>query len=415
MANSDVDVVVIGGGAAGIAATRRLHEAGVRCRLIEARARLGGRAFTVFCGGYPLDLGCGWLHSADRNPWVAIAESQGRTIDKTPPPWAERPSLPHRFPIEEQEQFIGALNAFFDRVHAAGNRPDRPASELLEPDCRWNGLIGAINTYISGVELPSVSTHDLNNYGATNVNWRIVEGYGTTIVAHAAELPVTLECAAHTIDHRGTRLRVETSCGTLSADQVIITVPTDLIADETLRFLPALPAKIEAARGLPLGLADKLFIALQQADEFPRDSRVFGRTDHVETGAYHLRPFGRPMIEVYLGGRNAARLEKGGDEAFFDFAVAELTGVFGNAFAKRLTPLRIHRWGHDPFARGSYSSALPGHAGDRAKLAAPIDDRLFFAGEACSLRDFSTAHGAYLTGLAAADAVLAARMRRSSP
>ncbi|MBX6327675.1 MAG: FAD-dependent oxidoreductase [Pseudolabrys sp.] len=409
MANGDVDVVVIGGGAAGIAATRRLQEAGVRCRLIEARARLGGRAFTATCGGYPLDLGCGWLHSADRNPWVAIAESQGRTLDKTPPPWAEKPSLPHGFPIEEQEQFIDALNAFFDRVRASGNGPDRPASELLEPGCRWNGLIGAINTYISGVELPLVSAHDLNNYGATNVNWRIVEGYGATIVAHGAELPVTLECAARVIDHSGTRLRIETERGTLAADQVIITVPTDLLADETLRFAPALPAKIEAARGLPLGLADKLFIALRHAEEFPKDSRVFGRTDRVETGAYHLRPFGRPMIEAYLGGRNAACLEAGGDNAFFDFAVGELTGIFGNAFAKRLTPLRIHRWGQDPFARGSYSSALPDHAGDRAKLAAPVDNRLFFAGEACSPHDFSTAHGAYLTGLSAAEAVLAAR------
>jgi monoamine oxidase len=66
----------------------------------------------------------------------------------------------------------------------------------------------------------------------------------------------------------------------------------------------------------------------------------------------------------------------------------------------------LHRWGADPFARGSYSYALPEEADKRAVLAAPVDDRLFFAGEACSSHDFSTAHGAYRTGIAAADAIL---------
>src|SRR5262249_21217305 len=88
MSNSDFETVVIGGGAAGIAAGRRLRQAGVKCLIVEARSRLGGRAWSVTeSSGFALDLGCGWLHSADRNPWVKIAEEQGRTIDKTPPPW----------------------------------------------------------------------------------------------------------------------------------------------------------------------------------------------------------------------------------------------------------------------------------------------------------------------------------------
>ena len=79
MPNSDVEVVVIGGGAAGVAAAKRLHRASVRCLLVEARPRLGGRAWTVIdASGFTLDLGCGWLHSADRNPWVRVAEERGR-------------------------------------------------------------------------------------------------------------------------------------------------------------------------------------------------------------------------------------------------------------------------------------------------------------------------------------------------
>ena len=174
-------------------------------------------------------------------------------------------------------------------------------------------------------------------------------------------------------------------------------------------FAPALPDKTQAARGLPLGLADKLFIALADAEEFEPNSRVFGHTDRVATASYQLRPFGRPMIEAYFGGSNAAALEAGGERAFFDFAVAELTGLFGSGFARRLQPIAMHRWGADPFGRGSYSYALPGMTDCRAALAAPVGGRLFFAGEACSPGDFSTAHGAFNTGTAAAEAVIAVR------
>ena len=173
-----------------------------------------------------------------------------------------------------------------------------------------------------------------------------------------------------------------------------------------------MPAKTEAALGLPLGLADKLFLSLEGAEEFEKDTRLFGRIDRAGTGAYHFRPFGRPQIEVYLGGRPASELEAAGEGAFFDFAVSELTVLLGSAFVHRIRPIQIHRWGADPFSRGSYSFALPGCADCRQALAAAVYDRLFFAGEACSSADFSTAHGAFLTGVAAADHVIAVRAAR---
>jgi monoamine oxidase len=184
-----------------------------------------------------------------------------------------------------------------------------------------------------------------------------------------------------------------------------------VLAAERIAFTPALPQKIAAARGLPLGLADKLFISLDGAEEFEKETRLFGRTDRKGTGGYHLRPFGRPMIEAYFAGGLAAELEAGGEGAFFDFAVSELVGLFGGSFARRLKPIRSHHWASDPFALGSYSFALPGFADCRQVLAAPVDDRLFFAGEACSAHDFSTAHGGYLTGVAAAEQAIATRER----
>ena len=412
MANNDTEVAVIGGGAAGVAAAFRLRQAAIDCLLVEARPRLGGRAWSIDDGsGHAIDLGCGWLHSADRNPWVKVAESQGRTVDKSMPPWARR-ALPIGFAPGEQEDFAKAQGEFFGRLETAANSPDAPAAAYLESNGRWNNLINAIGTYISGAELDRLSVRDFENYAGNDQNWRIVEGYGTTIAAYGANLNTVLKCPVLQIDHSGRRLRIETARGSISADQVIVTLPTSILGDKESLFHPALPEKTEAARGLPLGLNDKLFLSLENAGEFDKDTRIFGSTDRIGTAMYHMRPFGRPQIEVYFGGRNAWKLEAGGDEAFFDFAKSDLTRLLGHAFTRRIKPLAIHRWGADPFARGAYSYAMPGKAGCRAELAAPVDERLFFAGEACSKHDFSTAHGGFLTGVAAADQVIAARKRR---
>src|SRR5215470_8780579 len=164
---SEAEVVIVGGGAAGIAAARRLHDAGVDCLLLEARSRLGGRAFTVRAGPFPIDLGCGWLHSADRNPWTTIALAQGRTIDKTPPPWS-RLSMPIGFPLAEQASFLAALGEFRARLDSASEQmPDVAAARFLAPHGRWNDLINAVGTYVTGAELEKVSAIDYGRYEDT--------------------------------------------------------------------------------------------------------------------------------------------------------------------------------------------------------------------------------------------------------
>ena len=413
MASSDAEVVIVGGGAAGIAAARRLAKAAIDCLVIEARPRLGGRAWTVTdASGYALDLGCGWLHSADRNPWTTIAEEEGRIIDRSPPPW-QKPALPIGFARTEQQEFGHAQQAFYRRLDGAAERePDRPADAFLERGCRWNALIDAVATYITGAELKRVSAHDFDNYADNNVNWRQPDGFGATIAGYGNGLSVMLDCPVLQIDHSGRRLKIETAKGAITADQAIVTLPSALIADKEFLFAPALPEKTDAARGLPLGLNDKLFLSLDGAEEFASDSRLFGHTDRTATATYHFRPFGRPLIEVYFGGTYAAELEAEGEDAFFAAASSDLAGLLGAAFIRRVKPVQLHRWGADPFARGSYSYALPGKAGCRATLALPVNERLFFAGEACSINDFSTAHGGFHTGISAAEQVIAVRRRK---
>jgi monoamine oxidase len=411
----DQDVVIIGAGAAGIAAGLRLAQAQLRFLIIEGRPRLGGRAWTMNIGGYPLDLGCGWLHSADRNPWTSRLAESGFTIDKTTPGWGAQ-SQDRGFSPQDQEDF-GEVRADFDArlAHAAHEPDDQPASRLLETGGRFNNLLNAISTYVSGVELDRLSVKDLVRYADsdTEINWRVVEGYGAGIVAQATSvpnkaLPVKLNCHVTCIDHHGRDLRIVTSAGTVRTKTVIVTIPPNLLLSEKLVFDPPLPEKSIAAEGLPLGLANKLLLRVDAANFLPKDGHLLGRSDSVATAGYKLRPFGRDLIEAYFGGGLARDLEKSGEADFFAFALDELVNLLGSEIRSHLHPLVSTAWGEDPYARGSYSYALPGNADARAKLATAVDNRIFFAGEACSLRDFSTAHGAYETGMKAAEDVVAA-------
>jgi monoamine oxidase len=410
---SSVDVAIIGAGAAGLGAADALKNSGLSVLVLEARDRVGGRAHTIMASpDVTFDVGCGWLHSADQNSFVKIAEELNFEINKSLPPWRER-AYGKAFPQDDRDDYLRALDAFYDRagkaaIEAEQSGRDVPASLFLEPGNRWNPMIDAISTYINGCELDSVSLLDMAAYEDTDLNWRIRRGYGALIAAYGTTCPLALNCQVTLIDHSAKRIRIETSQGTLSADKVIVTVPTNLIADEAIRFHPPLPAKVDAARGLPLGLADKVTLALDEPEALPKEGNLRAATMRTAMGTYHLRPFGQPCIEGFFGGRFAQSLEDAGPGALAAASIDEIVSILGHDVRRKLTPLAESRWAHDPFARGSYSHALPGHAGDRAVLAAPVDGRLFFAGEATSPEFFSTAHGARDSGERAAAEVMAA-------
>jgi monoamine oxidase len=407
--HDEFDVVVVGAGAAGLGAARRLAGSGLSCLVLEARDRPGGRAWTSrLDNGESVDLGCGWLHSADHNPFVEIAKAQGRAIDKSPPPWGRDSALvgPNR---RRTAGFSEALGRFRERVESRPpDAPDVACDALLEPGEPWNPLIDAVSTYYSGAELAKVSAADLAAYDDSGVNWRVREGYGAVVAGLALGLPARYGCPVAKIDRRGARLAIETLSGVLRARAVVVTLPSDVLSATPDLFHPALPEKAEAAGRLPLGLADKLYLELLKPLDFPVDSRAFGDLGRRDTGAYHFRPLGRPLIEAFFGGELAENLEHGGEAAAADFVLAELTGLFGADFRRAVKPLRFYGWRGDPFARGAYSYARPGWVSARHALATPVEDRIFFAGEACSATSFSTAHGAYETGLVAAEAALRA-------
>ena len=410
-----IGTVVIGAGAAGIAAARTLHDAGETVLLVEASDRLGGRAHSAALslpggGEVTVDLGCGWLHSAARNPWTTIAEAGGYHVDRSDPGWRDQ-WRDLSFPPEERRAFGEAWERWDARAHAALGGPDCALADVVAPDDRWRPLLDAISGFANGAGLDAVSLHDWAAYedAAGEDNWAVREGYGTLVAGRAAGVPNRLSTPVERIDHRGRVLRLCTPAGTIEAERAIVCVPTATLAH--IAFDPPLPAKHDAAAALPLGLADKVFLAVDRPD-WPANAHLIGNPHSGCTASHRLSPFGWPIVESFFGGTCAEALEDG--RAASAFAVEELVALLGSDWRARLHPLAATRWRQEPFVGGSYSHARIGHAGARAVLAEPVDERLFFAGEACSAHDFSTAHGAYATGVAAAQAILERRGGRAT-
>jgi len=414
---TEVDIAVIGAGAAGIGAARRLAgDASVAVVVLEARGRVGGRVHTIEPAGFPLDRGAEWLHSADRNPLSTIARALGFWIHQRPPEWTSRLRRSGET-VEAEADWLATREAQARARREAAAEPfDRPLASLVPPGGRWNQLLDATSTWGNGAELDRVSVKDYVRYEDSGVNWRLRDGYGRLFERLADGLPVALDAAVSRVDHSGRMIRLETKRGTVTARRVIVTVPTTILAAEALRFDPPLPDKLAAAAGLPLGTDDKLFILLSGSlPGIEPDIYLVGSTISRQTMSYQVRPLDRPAINCFFGGRWAAALEREGQTAMFSFAADELARLFGNDIRRHIAPLAATAWLQDPWARGSYSYALPGHTEDRATLAEPVDDRLFFAGEATSPNFFSTAHGAYLSGILAAEAALASLSRTSRP
>jgi monoamine oxidase len=402
------DVVVVGAGAAGVSAAARLSAAGAAVLVLEARDRIGGRAWTLTGrSGAGLDLGCGWLHSAQQNAWTKLAESLGFTVDRSSAAWV-RPALDVNFPLDEQRAYRQAFAAFEAKLEKAAEEPrDRPAASLFGPEeARWAPLLNAFSGYYNGAPFDQVSVKDYAAYQPTEDNWRVREGYGRLVAAFAEPLPVRLSAPVRRIEHGGAVVRLAGEFGQVEARAAIVCVSTQVLADGIIAFDPPPAQVLEAAQALPLGHVEKAFLKLEAPEDVPAETRVYGRTDTERTGSYTLRPMELPVIECFFGGTLAADLAAAG-ESFTAFAVDELCAVFGSGLRPQLTPIAESAWRADPFVRGAYSYARIGEASARARLAQPAAERLFFAGEACSPHAFSTAHGAYDTGLAAAEAALA--------
>ena len=412
---SDYDIAIVGAGAAGLAAARTACDQGLRAVVLEAKGRVGGRAYTESASlGIPFDHGCRWFHSAGRNPFVGIARRLGYA------PYLEQRVRQvflgdRRSNDAETRDWADFAQRNFKALEAAGAAGlDVPAAQVIERGGRWSGLFDAWCAMMTAFNTDAVSTLDYARYVDTKENWVMPEGFGTLIARYGAGLPVTLDAPVSRVAWGGPRVMLETPQGTVEARAAIVTVSTAVLAGGAIRFDPALPDWKQAAiEAVPMGAANKLGFAVRR-DIFGDPAGRFSifSSDKADAMHFHVRPCGEPVVGAFVGGRVCDALEKDGPEAMKALALERLKAIFGADIEKEITGSVATAWRGDPAIGGGYSMARPGQAHRRADLAMPLDDRLFFAGEAAHIDFYSTAHGAYLSGVAAAEAVRATLRRQ---
>ncbi|WP_027169531.1 FAD-dependent oxidoreductase [Mesorhizobium sp. WSM3224] len=405
--NSEPDVVIVGAGAAGISAAMALAGHGLDIVVIEALDRTGGRGWTRKTRAGPLDLGCGWLHSADRNPWVGIAERSGFEVVRGPTAWGSQ-FQDLGFSPEEQRSVREESSALFERLSRWPPASDR-ASDALDPHGRWTAWLQAKSGFGNGDELERISARDYVAYesSSTNHNWRVSSGYGTLISSSMPQgVDVHLNTPLQSLGLSWRRIEIGTPVGVLYPRTVIITVSTDALSSDAIAWPQEFDPWREAAHKLPLGNNEKLFLEIVGRSDFQAETYVVGNPRDPATGSYYIRPLDMPVVECFLGGAGARRAEQEGAQAAFDAALAQLRSLFGHRACKCLKPLVSSDWAGTAPIGGGYSHALPTHAEARDKLASSLDARVFFAGEATHATDFSTAHGAFESGRRAALAVI---------
>jgi monoamine oxidase len=405
-----VDVVIIGAGAAGLGAARALGDSGKSYVVLEAMSRSGGRAWTdTETFGVPVDWGCHWLHSASINPMRQYADELGVSYLDHHVPWrfAENGTVLYE---NETDALFESLHKLYEAALGAGNEGiDVPLSDVVDTSDVAYSLFEAAVQAEWGFAPGQVSTLDAARYKDTEENWAVTDGYGALVQKLAAGIPVSLDTRVTQIIHRGGGVRVVTSEGPIEAHTVIVSVSTNVLARQLIDFQPGLPDwKLAAAAAVPLGSDNKVVLQI--------DSRQLGIDEHCSVripfpGApwfnVQMRPFGRDIASIYMGGPLCAELEAAGTDAQVAAGVEAMVSAFGSNIEKHIGAKAASAWGREPTILGAYGAARPGEADLRKDLAKPVEDRIFFAGEATHPYFFSTCHGAWMSGERAAREAIA--------
>ncbi len=402
-------VVIVGAGAAGLAAASALRSAGRSFILVEARDRIGGRAFTdrALGAAYPFDAGAEYIHWAERNPWAPIARAaKARFAGEEG--WARKLVIDGR-PATEAE--MANRRAGFSGLDAL--LVPKAADISLAEAAGIGGPMAVqaaagLSRLSLGEDPERVSAMDYDRLWSGTDLW--VDGYGALVAHHFADLPVRLGCPVHAIDWSGQDVRIETGCGTLTAAAVIVTVPVGVLKAGRVAFTPALPASTQAALdGLRMGAYTKIGLRLDPAK---LDPATVGDAVSLAKGGptiyFEMKPFGRSLTVANLGGDLARDLCRAGEAAAVALATERLVAILGADARDAVVAGRLAGWWTDPYALGSYAIVAPGHAEARDRLRDPVGGRVFFAGEALAGGGAMTVGGATLDGARAARDVLKA-------
>ncbi len=403
---TEIEVVIIGAGAAGIGAGLELQAQGVPFVILEAADRVGGRADTDSEGlPVPWDRGCHWLHCAEVNPLVAWADRLGATY--------LRQEYKDHFEIWQQGRFItpeelreaGAATIAALEAITSSSRRDVSIAEVIPVAGRWAPGVGSILRMMAGDDIEQVSAAWYADYDDTGTNWPVVSGYGKLIAGLSAGLPVRLGVAARGVTQTAKAVTVETSVGKIEARAAIVTASTSVLASGAIAFAPGQARDLlPSIAKLPCGAYEKVALALRGLPA-EAEGKLFCMVDPgggAPAVDFQVMATDPPLMIAHLAGRVAREVAAGGEQAMIAFAKERLTMAFGTAFEKEILAAAVTAWSANPLIQGSYAHALPGAAGLRHEMIARDTGRVLFAGEAFSRNWQATAHGAYRSGRDAA-------------
>jgi monoamine oxidase len=405
----EADIVVVGAGAAGIAAARRIQAANRKVIVVEADARLGGRCWTDSNAfDVPFDRGARWLHNPDTNPMVKLARAAG--LDISAAPLGQKIRIGQRYArAGETEEFLAALVRTNRAIDEASRKGDVACASVLPKELGdWTGtaefLLGANGT---GKDLRDVSVIDKSRAQDRNAAIGCRQGIGALVVKLADQVPAALSTPVNQIIWNNREVAVETPSGRIAARAVIVTVSSNVLSAGNIKFTPELPKRqLDAAAKLSLGSYDR--IALQLPGNpfgLGRDEAVVEQSKSTRTALLSANVAGSSLCLIDVGGSFGRDLTGQGEKAMIAFAIEWLKGLFGSDIAASVKQSSVTRWNASPLTLGAMSVAAPGGQGSRKILTEPLGN-LFLAGEATHETLWGTVDGAWESGERAAEAAL---------
>lgn len=421
----DTRVLVIGAGAAGLAAARTLRNRGVAAIVVEARDRIGGRVWTSEALGTPVDLGASWIHGVTDNPLTALAQQCDMRTCVTDYGNAQifgQDGAPTE-PGDRRAAREAFLHAVRSATKEAARAPsDRPVAEALDAALAGCPLSELQESLVDlwrmrlaigdGDDAQHVALASWSEYTPFEGPDHFVKATYAPIMARLAQdLDIRLAHRVTRIAHDATGVTVETDQAAFTAHRAIITLPLGVLKGRAVTFAPTLPPrKSDAIIRLGMGVMEKVAVRFPEVF-WPAEPEFFARVPR-GWGAFptyfnHYHHTGEPVLIALCGGEFARALADLSEQVIVPRVMTHLRSMFGAAIPEP-DAVEITRWDSDPFARGAYTYIPVGGSGaDLDALAAPVDERLFFAGEATHRQYFSTVHGAYLSGVRAAEDVAA--------
>ncbi len=406
----DADIVVIGAGAAGVAAARRIMAANRKALLIEAAGQAGGRCITDSTTfEVPFDRGARWLHNPETNPMIRLARSAG--LDVSPAPPGQKIRIGRRNArAGETEEFLAALvraNRAIDE--ASRGKLDTSCAAVLPKDLGdWAGTIEfMLGPYATGKDLKAVSVMDKARAQERSAAIGCRQGLGTLVTRLAEQAPLALSTPANRISWSNRDVTVNTPGGKIVARAAIITVSTNVLAAGNIKFAPELPKRaLDAAAKLTLGSYDHIALQLPgNPAGLARDDVLIEQSTSGRTAMLLANIGSSSLCSIDVAGSFGRDLSGQGEKAMTAFAVEWLTKLFGSEVAATIKKTSVTRWNAAPYVLGAMSVAAPGAQPSRKILSEPIGC-MFLAGEATHETLWGTVDGAWESGERAAEAAL---------